>query len=153
MVEGQLQWPVSTSTKNFNRITSWYGYRDLTVSGNNVSNHKGIDIGVSYVDVLSAGKGTVVTATYSNSYGYYVVIDHGGGVSTLYAHLSKLIVKKGDSVLAGQKIAVSGNTGWSTGPHLHFELRIWGEYKNPLTTKDSNGKLYLSQPANLKDAS
>ncbi len=153
MVEGQLLWPIKEGTKGYNRLTSYFGYRDLEVGGNNVSNHKGIDIGVSYVNCHAAGKGTVVTSTYSKSYGYYIVIDHGGGVSTLYAHLSKLSVNKGDEVAAGQKIGETGSTGWSTGPHLHFELRINGTPKNPLTTKDSNGDYYLSRPSNIKDAS
>ena len=149
MVKGQLQWPVKTSSMGYNRITSRFGYRDLTVGGNSVSNHKGIDLGVRYVNVYACGDGKVVTSTYSSSYGYYVVIDHGGGVSTLYAHLSKLGVKKGDEVKGGQYIGVSGNTGWSTGPHLHLEIRLKGEYKNPLTIKDSKGEYYLSRPSNL----
>lgn len=70
-------------------------------------------------------------------------------MSTLYAHLSKLGVKKGSTVEAGQYLGVSGNTGWSSGPHLHLELRLSGSYKNPLTTKDKNGDYYLSRPNNL----
>lgn len=149
MVDGQLQWPVKSGTRGYNIITSTFGYRDLSVGGNDVSNHKGIDIGVSYVSVYACGAGTVVTSTYSSSYGYYIVVDHGGGVSTLYAHLSKLGVKKGSTVEAGQYLGVSGNTGWSSGPHLHLELRLSGSYKNPLTTKDKNGDYYLSRPNNL----
>ena len=149
MVKGQLQWPVKTNSTGYNRITSTFGYRDLTVGGNDVSNHKGIDIGVRYVNIYSCGEGKVVTSTYSSSYGYYIVVDHGGGVSTLYAHLSKLGVKKGDEVTAGQYIGVSGNTGWSSGPHLHLEIRISGNYKNPLTIKDNKGQYYLSRPSNL----
>ena len=149
MVEGQLQWPIKTSSTGYNRITSTFGYRDLEVNGNDVSNHKGIDIGVRYVSIYAAGPGTVLTSAYSESYGYYIVIDHGGGISTVYAHLSKLGVKKGQTVKAGQYIADSGNTGWSNGPHLHFELRINGAYKNPLTTKDKYGIFYLARPSNL----
>ncbi len=149
MVTGQLQWPLKTDATGYNRITSKFGYRDLTVNGNDVSNHKGIDIGVRYVNVYACGPGTVITSTYSSSYGYYIVIDHGGGVSTLYAHLSKLGVKKGAEVTAGQYIGVTGNTGWSEGPHLHLELRINGAYKDPLTTKDKYNLFYLSRPSNL----
>lgn len=149
MVKGQLQWPIKTSSTGYNRITSRFGYRDLSVGGNDVSNHKGIDIGVRYVNVYSCGDGKVVSSTYSSSYGYYIVVDHGGGVSTLYAHLSKLGVKKGDSVKGGQYIGVSGNTGWSSGPHLHLEIRINGNYKNPLTIQDKKGQYYLSRPSNL----
>ena len=149
MVKGQLQWPIKTSSTGYNRITSRFGYRDLAVGGNDVSNHKGIDVGVRYVNIYSCGDGKVVSSTYSSSYGYYIVVDHGGGVSTLYAHLSKLGVKKGDSVKGGQYIGVSGNTGWSSGPHLHLEIRINGNYKNPLTIQDKNGQYYLSRPSNL----
>jgi murein DD-endopeptidase MepM/ murein hydrolase activator NlpD len=149
MVKGQLTWPIKQGTKGYNRITSRYGNRDLTVGGNNVSDHRGIDIGVSYVNVYASGVGKVITATFSNSYGYYVVIDHGGGVSTLYAHLSKLSVKKNDQIKAGQLIGVSGNTGWSTGPHLHYELRINGDRVDPLNKKDKKGQFYVSRPGNL----
>ncbi len=149
MVQGQLLWPIKESSNGYNRITSKFGYRDLEVNGNDVSNHKGIDIGVRYVPIYSCGPGTVITSTYSSSYGYYIVIDHGGGVSTLYAHLSKLGVKKGAEVKAGQYIGDSGNTGWSEGPHLHLELRIKGAYKDPLNTKDKYGLFYLSRPSKL----
>ncbi len=149
MVTGQLLWPVKQGTKGYNRITSRFGNRDLTVGGNDVSNHGGIDVGVSYVKIYASGVGKVITATWSNSYGYYVVIDHGGGVATLYAHLSELKVKKNQQVSAGQLIGTSGNTGWSTGPHLHFELRINGTRVDPLNTKDKKGKYYVSRPGNL----
>lgn len=149
MVEGQLQWPINKNSYGFNRITSTFGYRDLTVGGNDVSNHKGIDIGVAYQNLYACGSGKVVTSTYSSSYGNYIVIDHGGGVSTLYAHLSKLGVKKGDMVETGEYIGVTGNTGWSSGPHLHLELRISGKPADPLATKDKAGVYYLSRPAKL----
>lgn len=149
MVVGQLQWPIKTSSTGYNRITSTFGYRDLAVNGNDVSNHKGIDIGVRYVNVYACGPGTVITSDYSESYGNYIVIDHGGGVSTLYAHLSKRAVKRGENVKSGQYIGDSGNTGWSNGPHLHLELRINGAYKDPLSTKDKYGLFYLSRPNNL----
>lgn len=95
--------------------------------------HKGIDLAVSVgTTVYAADGGTVTEAQYSGSYGNVVVIDHQNGQETRYAHNSKLLVKKGDKVYQGQAIAKSGNTGRSTGPHLHFEIRINGEPRNPL---------------------
>ena len=113
-------------------ITSTFGGRDLEGSYNY---HKGIDINLRYEDVYSARAGTVIAAKYSTSYGYYIVIDHGNNIQTLYAHLSKLGVKIGQEVRAREKIGVSGNTGWSTGPHLHFEIRLNGSCVNPLSNK------------------
>lgn len=94
--------------------------------------HTGIDIGLSIGTAVKAADGGVVTFSgYSSSYGRYIIIDHGGNMTTLYAHNSSLTVKKGDKVFQGQTIAYSGNTGNSTGPHLHFEVRINGVPKNP----------------------
>ncbi len=149
MVKGQLLWPVKSGTRGYNKITSRFGHRDLTVNGNDVSKHKGIDIGVSYVNIYASGVGKVITSTYSSPYGYYIIIDHGGGVATLYAHLSELKVVKNQQVDAGDLIGVSGNTGWSTGAHLHFELRLNGDRVDPLNTKDKNGRYYVSRPSNL----
>ncbi|PKM84201.1 MAG: peptidase M23, partial [Firmicutes bacterium HGW-Firmicutes-11] len=72
-------------------------------------------------------------AAWNNSYGYMIIVDHGGGIATLYAHNSKLLVANGDIVTRGQVIAKAGSTGMSTGPHLHFEVRVNGEYKNPMS--------------------
>jgi len=95
--------------------------------------HTGIDIAASSgTNILAANAGTVITAGWNNSYGYMVMIDHGGGIITLYAHSSKLLVQKDDIVNRGQVIALVGSTGNSTGPHIHFEVRVNGEYKNPL---------------------
>ncbi|HHT85176.1 MAG TPA: peptidoglycan DD-metalloendopeptidase family protein [Firmicutes bacterium] len=94
--------------------------------------HAGIDIAVdSGVPIKAAEDGTVIVATRDSGYGYYVVIDHGGGISTLYAHCSKLLVNKGDVVTRGQTIALVGSTGMSTGPHLHFEVRVNGATDDP----------------------
>ena len=97
--------------------------------------HTGVDIagsGCNGDPVVSANDGTVIKATYSTAYGNYIIIDHGGGITTLYAHSSKLLVKKGDKVKRGQEIMKVGSTGYSTGPHLHFEVRENGKYVNPL---------------------
>ncbi len=94
--------------------------------------HEGIDLGIPVGTEVKAADGGVVTfAGYNSSYGNYVIIDHGGNISTLYAHNSKLLVSKGDKVYKGQVISKSGNTGRSTGPHLHFEVRKNGVPQNP----------------------
>ncbi|MBR5453737.1 MAG: M23 family metallopeptidase [Clostridia bacterium] len=93
--------------------------------------HKGLDIEVPVgTSVFSYSDGRVVTASASDSYGNYMIVSHGD-CETLYAHLDTLIAKKGDTVKAGQTIAFSGNTGRSTGPHLHFEVRVNGEAVDP----------------------
>lgn len=113
-------------------ISSPYGYRDLNGKQNL---HKGVDLRLKYDNVLAAKSGVVVTAKYSSSYGYYIVIAHKNNVQTVYAHLDSLGVKEGDIVNARDVIGVSGNTGWSTGAHLHFEIRVNGNYVNPLKYK------------------
>lgn len=125
----EFGWPSNISKT----ITSKYGYRKNPVTGEENKLHAGIDIGVSEgTDVLASKNGTVVTAGWNNSYGYYVTINHGGGIATLYAHNSSLLVKTGDKVSKGQPIAKSGSTGNSTGPHIHFEIIIDGETVDPL---------------------
>ena len=125
---GQFAWPSNSST----RITSSYGYRTHPISGKQ-SLHRGIDIGAALgSNVLAAESGTVITAGWNNSYGYYITINHGGGLVTLYAHNSKLLVSKGDKVTKGQVIAKCGSTGNSTGPHIHFEVQLNGALQNPM---------------------
>ena len=80
---------------------------------------------------MAAADGEVVIATYSYSAGNYIMIDHGGGVSTVYMHCSQLLASKGQKVKKGQTIARVGSTGYSTGPHLHFGIRSDGSYVNP----------------------
>lgn len=82
--------------------------------------------------VYAMAPGRVIKASYSGSYGNVVIIDHGSGFATLYAHNNSLLVKAGDYVTGGEKIALSGSTGRSTGPHVHFSVLKDGEFINPL---------------------
>ena len=110
------------------RITSRYG----ASSRIRKSTHTGLDIAaVTGTDIKVIADGTVISAGYSGSYGYLVKVDHGNGVETWYAHTSKMYVKKGDTVKAGDVIAAVGSTGNSTGPHLHLEIRVNGEHVDP----------------------
>lgn len=124
---GQFIWPVPGHYK----ISSPFGYRIHPLLGTRRL-HGGIDISCSTgCGVYAGGDGVVTVATYSSSAGNYVVINHGGGLCTVYMHNSKLLVSKGDKVNRGDKIALSGSTGWSTGPHCHFAVRKNGKYVNP----------------------
>lgn len=125
---GGYVWPVNVATKY---ITSKFGPRRAPTSGASTV-HNGIDIGVSYVDVVAAKAGTVVLAGWNGGFGNCVIISHGVGYSTTYGHLSKINVTVGQVVAQGEKIAVSGNTGVSTGPHLDFRIMENGAYVNPL---------------------
>lgn len=114
----KLQWPT-----NSYRITQYYNWR-----------HHAIDIGSQTGQpIYAAESGKITAAGWNNGgYGYYVIIDHGGGLKTLYAHLSRIYVKVGQNVTRGQVISAIGSTGRSTGPHLHFEVVINGVKLNPL---------------------
>lgn len=126
---GEFLWPCPASS----RITSYYGYRIHPVYKTRKF-HAGIDVGAGYgSNIVAAESGTVITATYGSGYGKYVVVDHGSGITTLYAHCSSLLVNVGDKVTRGQVIAKVGSTGVSTGNHLHFEVRIKGSTTDPLT--------------------
>ncbi len=95
--------------------------------------HTGIDIGASYGTPIKASKeGEVIYSGWKSGYGNTVIIDHGGSFATLYAHASSLLVSNGLTVSQGQVIANVGSTGYSTGPHLHFEVRVNGTPQNPL---------------------
>lgn len=97
-----------------------------------VSTHTGLDIATTKgTPIKVVADGTVTFAAYSGSYGYLVKVDHGNGVETWYGHTSKMLVKAGQEVKSGDTIALVGSTGNSTGPHLHFEVRINGEHVNP----------------------
>lgn len=114
------------------RITDGFGSRQATIPGMSTS-HKAVDWGVPTGTAVSASCGGKVTqAGWLGTYGYVVFIDHPDGKQTRYAHLSRIYVNKGDYVSQGQKIALTGSTGVSTGPHLHFEMRINGTAVNPL---------------------
>ena len=123
--EGILSWPISESSSNYNLITSFYGLRPQPLPGAS-TNHGAIDIGVSYVPVHAAAAGVIVSAGWMSGYGNYIEIDHGNGYYTAYGHLSSFNVSPGQTVSRGQQIAISGNTGNSTGPHLHYEVYIGG---------------------------
>ena len=123
---GQFGWPVS------GEITSPYGYRVHPIWGTTIY-HSGIDIGVDEgTPVHAADGGVVVWSGWMGGYGYAVVIDHGNGLSTLYGHNSELAVDEGQSVAKGQVISYAGSTGNSTGPHVHFEVRVNGDPVDPM---------------------
>lgn len=123
---GTFSWPVN------GEITSPYGYRIHPIWGTRIY-HSGIDIGVDEgTPVHAADGGTVIAAEWYGGYGYAVVIDHGNGLSTLYGHNSELAVSAGQTVSKGQVIAYAGSTGNSTGPHVHFEVRVNGDAVDPM---------------------
>jgi murein DD-endopeptidase MepM/ murein hydrolase activator NlpD len=125
---GEFAWP----SPGYTRITSAYGYRVHPILKVKKM-HTGIDIGVpSKSKVVAANAGTVIMADWYGGYGNVVMIDHGGDIVSLYAHNSSFAVKNGDVVKKGQTICYSGSTGNSTGPHLHFEVRINGKYEDPM---------------------
>ncbi len=124
---GEWMWPIPLSADQY--CSSVYGWRQLWGAWDF---HRGWDIACWLgTDIKASKAGTVVISQFHNSYGNYVVIDHGGGISTVYAHASKLLVAVGDTVERGQVIAKVGTTGSSTGYHLHFEFRKNGKYTDP----------------------
>ncbi len=119
---GKMIWPLATK----GRISSPFGNRMHPILKENRF-HSGMDIAApSGTEVRAADRGKVLISGWNGGYGYYIAIDHGNGLSTAYAHNSRLLVKEGDLVAQGQAIAKSGSTGLSTGPHLHFEVRKEG---------------------------
>jgi len=120
-----LTWPVRGPVK------SGYGLRRSPWTGR-PEEHEGLDIGtLSGTPVQSPAAGRVVTASAGGSFGRHVVLDHGNGVQSLYGHLSKIEVKAGEAVEKGQTIGLTGNTGRSTGPHLHYEILVAGKPMDP----------------------
>lgn len=127
-VGGKMAWPVPST----GRISSYFGYRIHPIF-HTKKLHTGIDIPApAGANVIAASNGTVIYSGWLGSYGNTVMIDHGGGIVTLYAHNSSTVVSVGQSVGRGTSIAKVGSTGNSTGPHLHFEVRKNGEYIDPL---------------------
>jgi murein DD-endopeptidase MepM/ murein hydrolase activator NlpD len=128
MGSGKYTWP----TPGYSRITSAYGMRRHPILKTNRM-HTGVDIGAPYgATIVSVDHGQVVKVDWYGGYGRVVMVDHGRGIVTMYAHTSAALVNVGDAVRKGQAIAKIGTTGWSTGPHLHFEVRINGKYANPM---------------------
>ncbi|MDR0862884.1 MAG: peptidoglycan DD-metalloendopeptidase family protein [Oscillospiraceae bacterium] len=125
---GSLMWPSKAS----NLVTSQFGTRKHPIY-NVYKTHNGIDIGASYgTNIYAADSGKVITSQYDSSYGNYVVISHGNGMTTLYAHMSSRKVSVGAAVTKGDVIGLVGSTGASTGAHLHFEVSLNGSRTNPL---------------------
>lgn len=124
---GEFCWPAPSYT----RISDDYGWRTHPILGVQQF-HNGIDMAApTGSPILAATDGEVIAATYSNTMGNYIMIDHGGGMFTIYMHASALYVSKGAIVSKGEEIAAVGSTGRSTGPHLHFSVRLNGEYVSP----------------------
>lgn len=127
-VGGDLAWPVP----GYYKISSPYGPRSFD------GFHTGTDIagkGIYGKNIVSANDGKVIFVNTGGKgpYGKYIMIDHGGGIVTLYAHLSSFSVSYGETVSKGQTVGLVGSTGFSTGPHLHFEIRVNGKHTNPMT--------------------
>ena len=113
-------------------ITSYYGWRTHPIFGT-TKYHSGMDIAVDYgTPIKAAAAGTIIYSGWLGGYGYTIMIDHGGGLVTLYAHNNELAVYEGQYVNQGVVVAYAGSTGWSTGPHCHFEARLHGEVTEPL---------------------
>ena len=146
-IDGELYWPLPEYGTNW--ITSGYGYRVHPITRQASSFHGGVDIGITHsrwpgsssyngnpVNIKAAERGTVIYAgingSLSHGYGRMVIIDHGGGMATVYAHAHSILVSVGQEVSRGQPIATVGSTGSSTGPHLHVEVRENGSRINPM---------------------
>lgn len=127
-IGGELAWPVP----GYTRITSKYAMRVHPITGQ-YKLHTGVDIGAPEgANFVAANDGIVTKAEYNTAYGNMVIIDHGGGISTLYAHGSETLVQVGQTVKRGDSVLKVGSTGYSTGPHAHFEVRINGVTTDPL---------------------
>lgn len=142
-VGGTMAWPVP----GYTRITSQFGMRTHPITGV-YKLHTGVDIGAPMgATFVAANDGLVTYSGWNNAYGNMVIVDHGGGITTLYAHGSEILVQAGDTVFQGTPVLKVGSTGYSTGPHAHFEVRINGEYVQPLDYITS----YSNQNTTQKD--
>ena len=142
LVDLPTYWPVGGRV----RITNRFGFSKHPISGVTYL-HKGIDVGKAPGEpILSAANGEVVQRTFDGGgFGNYIVIRHAYGIYTKYGHLDKVYVRKGDTVAQGQKIGTMGNTGISTGYHLHFEIRIGDQVTNPLTFLGIRDGVYFTK--------
>lgn len=144
---GAMQWPVPGHTG----LTSLYGMRVHPITGA-YKLHTGIDISAPMrTSFVAAANGIVSKATYNTAYGNMVIIDHGGGVQTLYAHGDEIMVQLGQTVSSGTEVLKVGSTGYSTGPHAHFEIRINGQTVNPLDYLLDNRKQELGEQEQRQD--
>ncbi len=126
-IGGEMSWPAP----EYYQITSLYGWRTHPI-WKDTRMHTGMDIRTpSGAKIVAVNSGQVQYSGRLDGYGNVVIIDHGGKITTLYAHNSELLVKEGQWVKKGQAIAKAGSTGYSTGPHLHFEVRENGKHVNP----------------------
>ncbi len=134
-IGGVMSWPIPGYTK----ITSKYGMRTHPITGV-YKLHTGVDVSAPMgANFVAANDGVVTKASYNGAYGNMVIIDHGGGISTLYAHGSKIMVEKGQQVKKNDIVLKVGSTGYSTGPHAHFEVRINGKVTDPMPYITSQG--------------
>ena len=139
--ESGYLWPLPSS---YNTLSSLYGNRIHPIT-RRPNSHTGIDVPApSGTHIYAAKSGVVTTSTYNRSYGNYVVVSHSDGTSTLYAHMSSRKVSVGQKVAQGDVIGITGSTGHSTGPHLHFEVTEGGVLINPLSHGAAPKKGYLS---------
>lgn len=135
----QARVPNAMPVRDYPYLSSSYGWRRNPVTGQ-YSMHEGLDFAAPPgTPIVAASGGVVIEAKYQSGYGNMVEIDHGGGLLTRYAHAQRLLVKQGDLVERGQHVALVGSSGRSTGPHLHFEVRLAGQPLDPKLFLDSKG--------------
>ena len=133
-VGGVMAWPVP----GYTRISSPFGMRTHPITGV-YKLHTGTDISAPMgATFVAANDGIVTKAGFNTAYGNMVILDHGGGITTLYAHGSEILVQEGQIVKQGEQVLKVGSTGYSTGPHAHFEIRINGQYVNPIDYLNSD---------------
>lgn len=142
-----LRKPYLAAPLKFTRVTSGFGMRQHPVWGGQ-RQHKGVDYGApSGTPIMSVADGTVKFAGWQNGYGNAVEVMHGNGRSTFYAHMSQIAVRQGQKISQGDLVGNVGSTGWSTGPHLHFEFRINGEFQTPDAMARETGSSPLGSKA------